>query len=91
MPEPQVPMLEKMKSVKEDSQKLGSFLDWLMNDQGYALAKMDKYGELMPIYDSIEVILAEYFEIDLNQAEDEKRALLDYMHERNTNAGNQAG
>lgn len=63
--------LEKMEKVKEKSQTIGEFLDWLQNEKEISLCEYldDEYS---PISDNIEQILAKYFNIDLNQIEKEK-------------------
>jgi hypothetical protein len=76
------PMLDRMRAVKADSQKIGSFIDWL-NERGTPICEKvhdDRFGdEMVPVSDSIEKLLARYFEIDLVKVEDERRALLDEM------------
>jgi len=80
------PECEKMSKVKEQSQIIGEFLDWLQNERGITLAE---YGSglnnqhLYPIYKTIEKILAEYFEIDLDKVEQERRAMLDVLRKKN--------
>lgn len=80
--EVKTPQLDKMRSVKEDSQKLSTFIDWL-TEQGMPICEKitdDRYGaEMAPITISIERLLARYFEIDLNKVEDERRSLLDEL------------
>jgi hypothetical protein len=71
---------DKLHAVSGKSQIIGEFLDWLQNEQKVVLAKWngDVYEEaLNPIYQSIQEILAVYFNIDLNKVETERRALLD--------------
>lgn len=79
-----VPVLEKMRLVQRDSQVIGEFLDWLLNQKGLRLAHYvgePPFAELLPYhgdgrYPLIEALLAEYFDIDLDQAERERRILL---------------
>lgn len=75
----ETPTLDKMLSVKDESQKVGNFIEWL-SAEGYVIAK---YGEerrqrdtLFPIHSTTEELLAEYFEIDLNAAEKERVKIL---------------
>jgi len=75
---PETPELEKMRGVREESQKIGRFLDWLRGE-GLEVCKVG--GE--PFYLSIEQLLAKYFEIDLEKVEEERRALLDHLRELN--------
>ena len=75
------PELDKMLKVKEQSQICGEFLEFLKS-------KYDMFDRKVPREDNIylrgtsdyinnEKLLAEFFEIDLNKAEEEKRALLE--------------
>lgn len=64
----------------DHSQLLGDFLEWL-SDHGVVLAKWttDEYGEdaLISDHATIERRLADYFGIDLEAVEREKRAMLE--------------
>ncbi len=75
------PEHEKMLAVKEESQAIGEFLEY----SGYVLMKHDHGygGEIVPapVMDSIEVILAEYFDIDLTKIEAERRQMLEALNE----------
>ena len=62
--------------VSAESQKLGAFLEWLRGEKGYELGEWDKYDRLMPVSRRTEDLLAEYFGIDLEQVERERRMLL---------------
>ncbi len=77
--------LDKLKKVSEDSNKIGAFLDWLMTEKGYFWCK---YGDgskgewedrLYPVRDSIEQMLAAYFDIDLVKCEKERQKILDSL------------
>jgi hypothetical protein len=80
----QYPEHDKLKAVQEESQCIGEFLDTC----GYTLAKWSKephlvdYAELVPV-GNIPDILAEYFDIDQNKLEEEKRAMLEKMRTAN--------
>jgi hypothetical protein len=74
------PTLDKMRSVKADSQKIGTFIDWLGENGMSICAEVSdpRYGSsLEPITESVEKLLARYFEIDLGKVEEERMALLD--------------
>lgn len=75
------PECDKMLAVQNRSQDIGEFLEWLRGERGLILAQYDEDhfdGEfLMPVNIRIEDLLAEFFEIDLNKVEQEKRALLE--------------
>lgn len=73
---PPTPELDKMLAVKDQSQTIGEFLDWLTEVKGYVLAEYDENDRLYPKYSSIETLLAEFFGIDLKKIEEERRAIL---------------
>lgn len=87
------PECEKRAAVSETSQKIGEFLDWLLNDglveasppslkerpRGVTLAYLEPGKRLVPLGWPIEHLLAAYFEIDLNKVEEEKRAILGFL------------
>lgn len=76
---------EKFHAVHDESQKLGDFLVWLKSK--YILYTFipkrdlddeDGYSEgLYPDHRSIESILAEYFDIDMDKVEEERRQILE--------------
>lgn len=78
------PEHDKMRVIAKQSQTIGEFLAWAQNEKGWALCHLDQNEqEYMPVYKSITVLLAEYFEIDLNRVEDEKRQMLDELRAAN--------
>lgn len=85
--QPATPECEKLAKVSEESNKIGAFLDWL-KDKGIHLATWE-YDEdldderLFPHREPIQNILAEYYGIDLDKVETERRALLDWIQEQN--------
>lgn len=81
--QPECPECEKLTRVSEESNKIGNFLDWLA-EKNIVLAIYETRDELLyPLRKSFEKLLAEYFEIDLNKVEQERRALLDWLREIN--------
>ena len=76
------PECEKLHAVSAESQKLGEFLAWLQDEQGYTLCKFyeqNAYGEdegYFPDRKSIQSLLAEYFEIDMDKVDEERRQML---------------
>ena len=91
------PECEKMQAVKEESQKLGFFLETLQNK--YTLCEWrdgykDYFGEegsddylwvpegYYPIHRSIQSILADYFEIDLQKVAEEQAQILKEIREK---------
>lgn len=82
--EVKTPELEKIQTNRQESQSIGSFLDWLQNEQEVLLCRCGRIDELYPIDEGIEKLLAEYFGIDLNKAELERQALLDEIRKNNS-------
>lgn len=81
---PSTPELDKMLAVKDKSQAIGEFFDWLVNDKGYVLSQYEeKDRRLYPTYSSIEKLLAEFFGIDLKKIEEERRAILKSLDSSN--------
>jgi ribosomal protein S12 methylthiotransferase accessory factor YcaO len=90
------PECEKMRAVKEKSQAIGEFLEWLSAEKGVHLAEYHRHTRgcldheahlvcgLLEDHSvrwnySIERLLAEYFDINLDKVETEKQALLDHQ------------
>lgn len=82
---PPTPMLDKMRAVRERSQAIGEFLEWLQG-KGYILCRRTRGEEMhfpyLPAGKSIEELLAEFFEVDLDVAERERRTVLEYVRQR---------
>lgn len=77
MAEPTFPEHDKMSKVQGESQTIGQFLEWLQ-DHDIALCLWDDpRSEYVSFRDSIEKILASYFEIDLAKIEAEKQKMLE--------------
>lgn len=91
------PETDKMLAVKDQSTAIGGFLEWL-DEKGWWICRSatqedtrddlgestgTREGDLLPVYKSIEILLAEYFNIDLKQAEKEKKALLESLRKEN--------
>jgi hypothetical protein len=73
------PECEKMAAVREKSQVLSDFVDWLQT-KGIHLAKWHDRGgadELFEIHTPYDELFADYFGIDLKAVERERRAMLD--------------
>lgn len=62
---------------------LTEFYDWLMEEKGWVLARWEVDGNdneyLEPVYFHPEQLLADFFNIDLNKIESERRAILDEL------------
>ena len=78
------PECRKMSSVRERSQPIGEFLEWL-SEQGICLAKYSERWEdtLEVHHESTETLLARFFEIDLNKVEEERRAMIEELQAGN--------
>ena len=79
----QYPECEKLAAVSKDSGNIREFLEWLLYSKNYVLAfysDEDDYeydNGLRAVNLNIEEFLAEYFEIDLDKVETERREILD--------------
>lgn len=62
----------KMMAVRDQSQAIGEFLD----NSRYVLAVPDRHDRLQGVSTPINQILANYFGIDLDKIEEEKRAMI---------------
>ncbi len=95
---PQTPELDKLHAVKDKSQACGEFVEWL-KEHKIVLAKIHEHtdhcyedgdrvcgaskDELVLDMTRLEKHLANFFEIDLDKVEAEKRALLDEIRKVN--------
>ena len=77
---PKTPELDKMRDVKDKSQHIGEFVEWL-NNEGYSIATRGLDDLLYPTNLSIERLLANYYKIDLCKCENEREAILLYLRE----------
>lgn len=79
------PECEKMQGVKDKSQAIGEFLEWLGSEKEVFLAKweLDEYEDeyITRFLYSAEKLLAEFFNIDLNKVEQERRQILSELKE----------
>lgn len=83
------PEHEKLSGVKEYSEKIGEFLEWLFcsGEQEIALCQYGKeeksngmyFGGWQRINKSTEQLLAEFFSIDLKKLEKEKLEMLNQL------------
>lgn len=71
----QYPEHEKLTKVKDESQSIGEFLEWL-NPQGFAIAQWNGHTEQWDCGTRHEWLLAKYFGIDTDKLEQEKRQML---------------
>lgn len=94
---PPTPELDKLSAVKSQSQSIGEFLEWLLSKEfhiakyhdGVSSHETASWGGpigsvgLVQVNKSIEQWLADYFDIDLQQCENEKLELLSYVRAHN--------
>ena len=95
MEAPKTPQLARVMATKDDAQKIGEFLEWLV-DQGFAVCSWQEWEEevdpgeglkkwkthrrgYMPTRKTIDALLHDYFGIDANAEEQERRELLAYV------------
>ena len=83
MTTPNYPEHDKLTLCKDQSQIIGEFLDWLTYEKSIHLAKWNRYNEMVPDHTNTQELLAEFFEIDLNVLEQEKRTMLDELRKAN--------
>lgn len=81
------PEHEKLKLIKDKSQAIGEFLEWLGAEKGLHVAQWISEHRLMPANYSTEKLLAEFFDIDLDKLEDEKRAMIEEQRKLNERSG----
>lgn len=72
----------KLRAVKDQSQTIGQFIDWLMHEREPAVELMvlqqgRNFCDYRPVGGTIQTLLAEYLEIDLQKLDAEKEAMLD--------------
>jgi len=79
---PKYPECEKLAAVHEKSQTIGAFLEWL-ETKDISLMLWCPGDNFRRPHMSIEKMLAEFFEIDLNKVEEERRAMLEDMRKQN--------
>ncbi len=84
------PEHEKMKAINKMSQAIGEFLLNINIQKGYMLAYYpepkeddDRLDCLVPVYETGNKILADYFNIDLDLIEKEKLQMLDELRKMN--------
>ena len=83
MPRPEEPasMLERFKDTACQREAIRDFLAWLRKEHGLVLARWDEhYGDrLEPALESLDKLIAEFLEIDPDQLEAERRALIEEL------------
>ena len=78
------PECEKMAAVKDKSQVIGEFLEWAGETQGlHMCANNTNCDRYTLVSMTREVLLAKFFDIDLNKVEKERRQMLDELRGKN--------
>jgi hypothetical protein len=76
----------KLENLDGHNQTAGEFLDWLVNDKGFSLCKWQEREETedysepsgySPTHVSINTLLNEFFDLDPDKLEAEKREILE--------------
>lgn len=79
------PMCTRLSSVSDERSGIMAFLEWLADNKiELARERRTEYGlELAPILETKEKLLMQYFEIDEQKLEEERRLILDEQRELN--------
>ncbi len=79
------PEHDKLREAQKYSQKIHEFLEWAQEQHGSSLAHYVREGSSHIVWQQKNTtnLVAEFFEIDLNKLEDEKRAMLDEIRKQN--------
>jgi hypothetical protein len=81
------PEHEKLKALNGLNQRIGEFIDWLLEEKKYRICGYsDKDKLYWPLFGSTESLLADYFNIDLHKLEEEKRAILNELRSQQSDA-----
>ena len=77
------PECEKMAAIQDKSQVIGEFIEWMRSEQEFEICTYSDYSrEYVPSSMSIEILLAKFFNIDLNKVEEEKRQILKQLRSK---------
>jgi hypothetical protein len=77
------PEHEKLEALDGKNQLIGSFLDWLADEEEVNLCVYADNDRLVSYRKSTPDIIAKFFDIDPVKLEDEKRAMLDSTQKTN--------
>ncbi len=85
-PPPPTPECDRLNAEAARHRIIGDFIEW-MGEQGYSICKMVEQkgwgsSPYLPVDKRTEQVLADFFEIDLNKVEDERRAYLAWHREQ---------
>jgi hypothetical protein len=76
------PEHERLKAIKDKSQAIGEFLEWLDSHPSITLCDIDSNHDYFPTHVTNNTLLAEYFGIDLAKLENEKQLMLDEFRKK---------
>lgn len=79
------PECEKMTAIKDKSQVIGEFIEWLTHERSISIelcVRNDNSDGLMPCHTNVEQLLAEFFGINLEKFEKEQRQILDEIRRK---------
>ena len=77
------PEHEKLSKVKDKSQVIGEFLEWLQGPKCYTIAFYpENSNSLFTVRTNTEKLIAEFFEVDLKKLEEEKIAMLNELRSK---------
>ena len=73
------PEHEKLKGLRGQNQIVGDFIEWL-GETGFVIARYTRSGHtLLPAHASRDDFLADFFEIDRDRLEAEKRQMIESL------------
>jgi hypothetical protein len=83
----ETPECERLSAISDKSNCIGEFIDWL-HEQDMTIAKWEDLEDhddpsLWPYSGSTTRLLAQFFDIDLDKVEKEKREILEALRETN--------
>lgn len=84
MKKPPTPNLDEMIKVADDSNKIGAFIDWLRNVKKLSICEWHD-DDHHPVYwgdHGINKLLSEYYEINYDEMESKRRAILESLQEK---------
>lgn len=92
---PKTPELDKALSIKDKSQVIGEFIDWLKEKNIYLKTPIEEENEhgdkqqywVYP-FENLIKLLHQFFEIDENKCEEERVAILEYIRSKPTTVKN---
>lgn len=72
------PEHEKLSNIQQQSQFLGEFMEYIQS-KNIVLAQYGEFDRLYPINKSINIFLAEMFNIDLKKIDEEKNQMIEEL------------